>query len=502
MVTVRACQLTAVLFAIAATLMGLVFAFIVSKRFSYEIPIFEDLEKNFQRSPFVSIKLSHHQCEHPFVSLFQLKWEGVQEYCECWLFTYLEGCSSNQLRQGCYRRGNVPSQSLDKYKGAFVCGERLNGLDYDNIKQVSESESCPENHRQCAKENGYKFCVRNTDSCPVNDLVISSQKRADLVSDRYFELEFESKPFKSHIDFIPDLVTQKPKLYLYYSQTKTNNNFVIDFRLAYQDPCLHPREKLFYGFPHEHLTDYDYYVNFCTKFNDQSLDTRFKHIDDIGFYALLQENGVVSSLEDDINFDLDSINYPIKLYHRGYVQFKDECVTLNEELAYGKLAKSMLMVSLSSRDMASFIDTLFYWLTVVLWVCLFLEIFILYYTCIVKDTDGCNACCSGFVAICMLPPIALFVAAAFYLQAKWTALEAVAYKNCSDQLTNAMIDDSHEQQSKGKILIFIGIAALSFSAILLCAFKVYFEKSSQSRESKGVEYQPLGDVQIELAKQE
>ncbi len=502
MVNLRTCQLVSVLFAIVATVTGLVFAYLVSQRFSYEVPIFEDLEKNFQRSPFISIRLSSHQCEHPLVSLFQLKWEGIQEYCECWLFTYTEGCSSNQLRQGCYRKGNVPSQSLDKYKGTFVCAEKLNSLDYDNLKQVPEAESCPENHRQCAKENGQKFCVLSGDSCPINDLIISDQKRPDLIADRYYELEFEGRLIKSSLEFVTNSITQKPKWFLYYSQTKTNNNFVIDFRLVYQKPCLHPREKLYYGFPHEYLIDYDYYVNFCSRFNGHDFDTRFKHINSVGLYGLLQENGVIASLEDDNNFDLDSVNYPVNLYHRGYVHFKDACVTANDDARYARPTKSSLMVSLSSRELASFIDSLFYWLTVGLWVCLVLEIFILYYTLMVNDADGCNACCSGFTAFCLLPPIALFVVTAFYLQNKWTALEKVAYQKCGDALTNALIDDSYEQQSKGKIFIFVAIAALSVSTLLLCAFKACFERNLHRKNDKPDEYQPLNDVQIELAKQE
>lgn len=500
MVNLRACQFTALLFALAATLLGLAFSYIVSKRLSYETPIFEDLEKNFQKSPFVAIKLSHHQCEYPFVSLFQLKWEGIQEYCECWLFTYMERCSSNQLRQGCYHRGNIPSQPLDKYKGTYVCAERLTALDYDSLKQVPESESCPIDHRQCAKANGYKFCIRTSDSCPINDIVISNSKRADLVSDRYFELEFEGRPIKSRLEFVPDSVTAKPTWFLYYTQTKIDNNFVVDFRLAYQAPCPHPREKLFYGFPHEYLTDYDYYVNFCTKFNQQGEDSRFRHIDDVSFYALLQENGMVSKLEDEINFDLNSVNYPIKLFHRGYVQFKDLCVASNKEPNHAKMVKSMLMVSLGSREITSLVESLFYWITVALWVCLFFVIFTLYYTWMVKETDGCNACCSELAALCLILPIALFAASVFYLQSKWDALEAVAYKNCSDKLTNAMIDDSHEQQAKGKILIFIAIACLTLSVILLCAFKISFQKGSHPKDAKPDEYQPLKEVQIELAK--
>jgi hypothetical protein len=358
MVDIRKCQIASISIALLSTVVSLAFIYIISSRYQYEIPIFEDLKDNFQSSPLISIKASNYPCEYPFRSLFKIDWEGVKSYCECWMITYSQVCSSNQVRQGCIARGNFSPVPLERFKNSYICAKDYVDITYDNIVQVEIDKNCPQDYRQCGKLEKAKLCIKNSESCPINDLVISPSQRGDLISLQYFEIEIINSKINSRLKFVPDIVLDRSNWYLYYSKSKIENNFVVDFRLSHKEACLHPREQRFGSGMDEHFNDYDYYVDFCSEFKGHWLDSRHKLIDQVNYYSLLQENKIISFIENESDLDISSLNYVANIYERGYVYFDQKC--LISENNRNQEFRSALMGSLSSKHIEGKLEVLFF----------------------------------------------------------------------------------------------------------------------------------------------
>ena len=240
-------------------------------------------------------------------------WDGTVKGCDCDGNLFKELCTDDQIKSGCKSSYPIAPINYLIFNSSYICAKKSKIKYKDLIKTnqvVSKGNSCPLNYKLCGILDtlGRKLCVKNGESCPINNITIQNQILNELskISDD---------------NFLIDLLNE--------DNYNFNNNKVVDnnntqliaiLKVTQYKPCINPREKYW---------DYHYILEYpdkrCdTTIKDNNYDERYKIIPNliISKLQLYNENSITSKLKDIDESTLNKIeNDEVFLFNRNFLGF-------------------------------------------------------------------------------------------------------------------------------------------------------------------------------------
>lgn len=167
---------------------------------------------------------------------------------------------------------------------------------------------CPANTRACGRDTQSFVCLDNATPCPINDIHTS------FTIDQKYET-----PDYTRLDITSDL-------YLYYSKTQINKQFVVNTELTDDHVCIYPGQN---------YSEYYYYVLMnkstrlqCSTLPDTQLrkDERYSKMIPYKKRDLYYDNDLTYELRQLPGFTDYFLQGEQSLFKRGYLHWSNKCV--------------------------------------------------------------------------------------------------------------------------------------------------------------------------------
>ena len=449
---------------VCAAIISIVLLSITYKSINTELQMYDEMKKNFVKSPLSQITVHETPCQFPLVPLFGLQWPGIMPFCSCWFTSSAGSCTVKQNRNGCRNKGNIPPVPLTKYKGVYLCAEKT-ADDYDGLTEVEPEKPCPEGYKACGtSSDNWSLCLPVSSNCPINDIVFSQSKRDDLKSQNYKEVEVKYAQAGSVLNF-GQVITQKSSWYIYYTNTQITKPIIVQFTVGYKGKaCIYPQEVLAPTTPYKYLRNEDNYRNECSSINSQSLDTRYTYLDTYNQYNFWTENGVVNLMNTLPSFDGQSLNYEFDIMQRGYLHIDAKCLYEGNQKVYP--LKSQIIDVLSFKYMPSYNRYAFFVSCIV-----FLVIAVIFgiITMCVAQNEKTTLCdwIMGFILVSFIITVfALTIVMYIRGRERGQEIDKIYAKNCGDSLTNLAIGHSYENHRRDSRYFLAVIGVLGLGIVL------------------------------------
>ena len=162
-------------------ILEIIFAFIFVKYNFDNNSLISEIEHNLNAKLIYSLRESI-ICDIDEEELILGKWDGLKEGCFCKETIYDKRCSENLLNQGCKI---IPSSNPINYliiNSNYICVKKSSFSYRDlllNTNQIIEkNQDCPKFFKSCGIIDTLerKFCVKEEDPCPVNDLDFNNKE--------------------------------------------------------------------------------------------------------------------------------------------------------------------------------------------------------------------------------------------------------------------------------------------------------------------------------------
>lgn len=290
--------------------------------------LFNDLKNNFSSNTIEAITISFEPCQAPFTPLFPIAIDGRKGYCQCYGSLYFKSMCSKKS-YNCNQISSKPSFNVYSWRGVYLCGLR-SLYNYDTLAVASDNK-CPPNFQICGNDTSIPLCYPASAPCPVNDIVFSDESKPELEAQNYTRY-FVSGGLIHNADGS----TTKPKFsssqsqsgnfYIYYTNNKTENSLIVDFKLGYSAICANPKEEKA-PIVQNNLLDKNYVKECKDTVGGLTENPHFKQVATINKKALWTENNVFLELGSIPKFDINSLNYDMGLFSRSYVHFEQKCLT-------------------------------------------------------------------------------------------------------------------------------------------------------------------------------
>jgi hypothetical protein len=429
-----------------------------------EFAIYDDIQRNFIQNPISKIKVQDSECTLPLTPLLQLEWPGIRPYCSCWLYSYSGRCTNKQLSRGCKTNGDVSPSVLGKYKGIYMCAERL-GVNYDSIVEEPADGKCSEGMKKCGTSTeGWILCFPAHTDCPINDLIFSTTHKPELTKNDYKEIQIKYPESHSNIFSFASEILAKPSWYIYYSNEQTSKPIVVQFGVGWNNLiCFNPRQKLTPIDQYKYLNDHDAYKKECSAIAHQRFDTRYNYLDTYNKYNLWVENGYIPIMDKLQDFDAQSLNYNVDIFKRGYLHLDSKCLFDGETQIYE--LKSQVIDVLSFKDpsfnkKAYFVSCFFF-----LGLAIFFAVISIFSTCDSKKTTWCQWT-MGLISASMIAVVIFLVLS---IQSKGSIrndhISKLYPKNCGDKLTNLVIQTSYNNSHREAIFFLVIVVVLGLGVV-------------------------------------
>lgn len=449
---------------VCAAIVGIVLLSLTYKSYGAELPMYEDMKKNFIQAPLTKILVQESPCQSPSVPLFDFQWPGIKPFCSCWLYSSSGTCTLKQNRSGCRTKGDIPPVPLTKYKGVYLCAEKA-VFDYDNLTEVESGKACPDGFKACGTSaDNWSLCFPISNNCPINDILFSQKKRDDLKNQNYKELEIKYPQANPALNF-GQMITQKSDWYIYYTNTQINKPIIVQFGVGYKNQiCIYPQEILAPTTPYKYLRDEDNYHKECSPIDSQSVDTRYKYLDTHNQYNFWTENSIVNQMNSLPDFDGQSLNYEFDIFQRGYLHIDAKCLYDGDQKVYS--LKSQIIDVLSFNYMPSY--NRFAYFTSCIVILVIAIIFGLITMCVAsKERTTLRDWVMGLILVSFIITVfALTIVMYIRGRQRGQEIDKIYAKNCGDDLTNISINQSYNNHRRDSRYFLAVIGVLGLGIIL------------------------------------
>ena len=448
-----------------------------------EFAVYDDIQRNFIQNPISKIKVQDSECALPLTPLLQLEWPGVRSYCSCWLYSYSGTCTNKQLSRGCKNNGNDLPAVLGKYKGIYLCAERL-GMNYDSIEEDPSNGKCKDGMKKCGiSTEDWILCFPAHIDCPINDLIFSSTHKPELTKSGYKEIQIKYPDSSSNVFSFAREILSKPSWYIYYSNEQVSKPIIVQFGIGWNNLiCFNPRQKLTPIAQYKYLNDHDVYKKECDPIADQRFDTRYSYLDTYNKYNLWVENGYLPIMDKLQDFDAQSLNYNVDIFKRGYLHLDSQCLFEGNTQIYE--LKSQVIDVLSFKDPSFNKKAYFVSCFCFLGLAIFFAFISMFSTCDSKKTTWCHWI-MGLVVALMIVAVIFLV---FTIQSKGSdrsdRISKLYPKNCGDKLTNLVIQTSYINSHKEEVFYLVIVVVLCLSVIVHIVYLILkpYEKKKKTHE--------------------
>ncbi|KAM3136138.1 hypothetical protein pb186bvf_011760 [Paramecium bursaria] len=296
-INITFCLLSAIV-----TTLSIVAYFCYSNPFYY----YDFILKNWKLNPITELRLSYDQkCEENEILLSHYLFPGTVAGCNCFKsydmkYGFLiQPCNEDQLLSGCKDVPPVSQRNFDyfidpSYQRRFhLCGTQDKSYNFYDFGRFND---CPQGYKKCGSED-YFVCTKNK-KCPIYEIGYQDEK--EQTTNEY--LTFEGG------------------LSLWYNRESSNKMPFVETRIGEADICKD--ETLI---PYDQVVRPEDYPLMNQKKTGCEKDPRYKFIYKISeeqFYSINDSNDLPQKLPMFI-----VNNYYVRwgLYHRGYIQWKQQC---------------------------------------------------------------------------------------------------------------------------------------------------------------------------------
>ena len=305
------------------TIIALVMVFLLKTRDSTSNVVVSDMQKNFMSKGINDIKYSDgNKCPTGSEPLFNFDFPGTDSICSCThdetgrkkLVSIYKSACVFVSGYTCKKIKLEPS-TMHRFRGKLLCAVRSE-LSYEGYKSVPKNGTCGDDTmRVCGHTDSRKLCLPKTEPCPINSIVIS---RANM--DPLKIIEGNYKTIKLDDDYK-----------MYFSNRKTGNKIITDFKTSYEHPCISPNEtKVPVDYEASGLNNSSYYVEECeeTLGTSSAVDPRWKKEANISRLNLFNDNGYFQDYESTSSVNMKSLAAPKhNIYSRGYSDWSRQCTS-------------------------------------------------------------------------------------------------------------------------------------------------------------------------------
>ena len=448
-----------------------------------EIAIYDDMQRNFIQNPISKIKVQDSECQLPLTPLLQLEWPGIRPYCSCWLYSYSGTCTNKQLSRGCKNNGDDSPAILGKYKGIYLCAERL-GLNYDSVEEEPPTGKCRAGMKKCGTSTeDWILCFPVHADCPINDIVFSHTRKPELANAGYQEIQIKYPDSKSNMFSFASEILSKPSWYIYQSNEQVDKPVIVQFGTGWNNLiCFNPRQKLTPTAQYKYLSDHDTYKKECDPIADQRIDTRYTYLDTFNKYNLWVENGYLPIMDKLQDFDAQSLNYNVDIFKRGYLHLDSKCLLEGSSQVYE--IKSQIVDVLSFKDPEFNKKAFFVSCFCLLGLVVLFAVISMLSTCESKKTTWCHWVMGLVITLMTVAVIALVFAIQSKGSERSDRIAKLYPKNCGDKLTNMVIQNSYDNSYGEEVCFFIIVIVFSVAVVIHFIYLVLkpFEKKKKSRD--------------------
>ena len=185
-------------------------------------------------------------------------------------------------------------------------------FDYKNDFSADPGQSCEENYKQCGILNteGRILCLPTDEQCPINDFAISN-----IDNDPNYEGYIKHKVFDS---------IENMDYYIYYTNSKINNNIITEFKLSYGPICALSSETSWISV----FEDEKEKNPTCNNKIDGNLyDYNYKEVPggNISLKSIYYDNEISYTESNITLFNIEG-KY-VNLYSRNFIEKKEYCIT-------------------------------------------------------------------------------------------------------------------------------------------------------------------------------
>ena len=305
------------------SIIALVMVFLLKTRDSTSNVVVDDLQKNFNSKGINDIKYSNgNQCPQGTSPLFNFDFPGTDYICSC-----TNDETGRKKLVGIYKSAcifvsghtckkiKMDPAKLHRFKGKLLCAVKSE-FSYEGYTSIAKNGTCPDNTwRVCGHTASRKLCLPKTEPCPINSVIIS---KANM--DPIKIIEGNYKTIKLEDDYK-----------LYFSNRKTGNQIITDFKTSYDAPCMSPNEvKVPADYEASGLNNSWWNTEECedTLGTDSAIDTRWKK--EVGYSRLnmFNDNGYFQDYESTGAVNMKSLASPKHyVYSRGYSDWNRQCMS-------------------------------------------------------------------------------------------------------------------------------------------------------------------------------
>lgn len=236
----------------------------------------------------------------PFISNY---YPSTLEGCDCTnsdvvglkgnIFKYK--CTASHILDKCKIIFPNNSILLNKWKDNFLCIKRTNKNYFEYELEVeahinhkakdNKSKRCKSGYKLCGllDTNGNRFCIEESETCPINDLFISNSFPENLNKNIYKIINLENKEKSNN------------NLKLYFTNQLTNSPIIANITVSTNNPvCSSPIDNTLGRT--KYLLNSNFGTPICkTKVDQKTFDPRFFIIDTDNLYSFYGYNNVLKN---------------------------------------------------------------------------------------------------------------------------------------------------------------------------------------------------------------
>ena len=204
----------------------------------------------------------------------------------------------------------VGEKNISKIYQAFFIynADKRTYIDYKRNYSVAPGEKCKKEYKKCGILNnkGRILCLHYEEECPLNDFAISD-KDNDQAYNGYDKFEV--------LDSI-----SKAKRYFYYTNKKTDNQIITEFKLSYGIPCMVSTENSWISIFKDEV---DKNPDCKTLIDGKNRDYRYIEVpgSNLSLKSLYNDNYINFQSGDLIKNDEN-----VHLYMRNFYDKDEECI--------------------------------------------------------------------------------------------------------------------------------------------------------------------------------
>ena len=456
----------------------LIFGVLYSK-IPYLTGILTELNNSLNDFPLSDLEFINNCPEEKFSSILYTI-PASYEGCSCINVTYYPykqankslvfrgKCKKNNTLNGCISINYYPPVDLKRWHSNIFCSKKyINSIGYKDFfkNSVDKNEDCKNGYKKCGKldEVGNYLCLPQNESCPINDIIISEEKRDSLID--YEEYTVGNK-------------------YLYFTNKSTEKPIITKLKIAEGKLCV-GKGYYYTDYPQFILDEYFHLYGCRYKINGNIYDDSISKLDFMTKNELYNNNDIsmYSRYNNSCEYPYYSLNAEMFLYPKRYIGFDKKCLkekkmNIDNKRFENEYIKAINNNLLKNRRMHS----------ILIWISIAAIDFYLM-TCFLINIDEDNTLLNFYIwSIITLP---------FYLAMNIISFiglvsmgQIKSYPLCNDNLTNSKIELFNKKTTKifanTLILFFMinGQLLLTIILFLLKRRKILRSKNNFIKESQ------------------